>query len=262
MTSPPVMPPVQPEFHPEFGYLWPAVHTRRMVRIGLLSTAFGAMVGAIASIAMTHRGDPDAVRAQSALATEAPSTVGTAPPTTAVPMPAATPSVAAGNAAAPIVSAGTAAAPAAGSSQQMPSVTAVQSQEPPPATAATSCREQTWPYLDGKCLKNTARKKHQVRVLKPETPTQSAPAETAPAATTPATTAAVKPQDSSKAAKKRENKSVQRRERRRDREFVDTERGHDIERDRDIDRHRYVDPRNAYASPYEPRYEVRGGWGW
>src|SRR5256885_3483250 len=83
VISPVFRPPVQPEFHPEFGYLWPAANTRRMMRIGLFATAFGAMVGAIAAIGMTHRPDPDAQRAQTALAVETPPTVGAAPATTA-----------------------------------------------------------------------------------------------------------------------------------------------------------------------------------
>src|SRR5215208_2095655 len=66
VRSPPVVPPVQPEFHPEFGYLWPASHTRRIMRIGLFATVFGAMIGGITAITMTHRNDPDAERVQAA----------------------------------------------------------------------------------------------------------------------------------------------------------------------------------------------------
>jgi hypothetical protein len=246
VISPAFRPPEQPEFHPEFGYLWPAAHTRRMMRIGLLATAFGAMVGAIAAIGMTHRPDPDAQRAQTALAVETPSTVGAAPATTAAAaVKAVTP---------PITTAPNAAAVA-----------------PPPA--ATSCKEQTWPYLDGKCIKNSTRKRQQVRVLKPETPAQSAPAEAA-GTTTPETTAVVKPEEPSKASKKREKKTAETRQRRRDRdrEYADTDRSRTYsDRGRvDFERDRYVDDtRSAYAGPYERRYEpyqrryeTRGGWGW
>jgi hypothetical protein len=248
VISPAFRPPEQPEFHPEFGYLWPAAHTRRMMRIGLFATAFGAMVGAIAAIGMTHRPDPDAQRAQTALAVETPPTVGAAPATTAAAaVTAVTPTI-----------------------TTAPNVAAV---PPPRGTAAASCKEQTWPYLDGKCIKNSTRERQQVRVLKPETPVEPAPVEAA-AAPTPETTAVVKPEEPLKASKKREKKTVGTRQRRRDRdrEFADTDRSRTYsDRGRvDFERGRYVDDtRSAYAGPYERRYEpyerryeTRGGWGW
>jgi hypothetical protein len=246
VTPPPVVLPEPPEFHPEFGYFWPASHTRRMMRIALISTVFGVLVGVIAVVAMTPRSDPDAVRAQTAF--EASSTVGAATSsvgaatsaTAAAPEPAATPTVAAESAQPPVAS------------------------EAMPAAASVSCQEQTWPYLDGKCLKSNTRKKQQVRVLKPETSAQSASVE---ADAAPETTAAVK-EEPTRASKKREKKSAKTRERRRHREFEENDRGRDIPRDREIqrgryvDRDRYLDPRRAYASPYESRYDMRGGWGW
>jgi hypothetical protein len=255
VRSPPVLPPVQPEFHPEFGYFWPAAHTRRMVRIGLLSTAFGAMVGAIVAIAMTHRGDADADAdaVQSVLAVQAPRTVGAAPAATAAAaVTAVTPTVAAQSAVSP--------SPVEAAPKTAGGATS-------PAAHANSCNEQTWPYLDSKCIKNSTRKRQQVRVLKPETPAQSAPAETALSATpesSAGTAAAVKSQEPPKVSNKREKKIARSRERRRDRDFADTDRSRTFrERERDdTERGRYVDSRSAYESPYERRYEVRGGWGW
>jgi len=248
VISPAFRPLEQPEFHPEFGYLWPAANTRRMMRIGLFATAFGAMVGAIAAIGMTHRPDPDAQRAQTALAVETPPTVGAAPATTAAAAVTAVP---------PTIT-------------TAPNAAAV---PPPRGTAAASCKEQTWPYLDGKCIKNSTRKRQQVRVLKPETPAPSTPAEAA-TTTAPETTAVVKPEEPPKASKKREKKTAETRQRRRDRdrEYADTDRSRAYnDRGRgDFERGRYVDDsRSAYAGPYERRYEpyerryeTRGGWGW
>ena len=214
---PQVLPPTPPEFHPEFGYIWPAAHTRRVVRVGLMSTAFGLLFGAIAVLAMTPRADPDVGRAATALSAvpvDEPATVGAA----------------------------TSAAPVAPVETATPTVAAKQ-------PAAKSCKEQTWPYLEGKCLNNTTRKRQPVRVLKPETPAQSAPAQVVPASE-PEITAAGKTQEPPKAAKKRE-KTAKTRQRERDREFADRERG------------RYADPRSAYASPYVSRYEMAPrGWGW
>jgi hypothetical protein len=214
---PQVLPATPPEFHPEFGYIWPAAHTRRLVRVGLMSTAFGLLFGAIAVLAMTSRADPDGGRAATALsavAVEEPATVG----------------------------ATTSAAPVAPVETATPILAAKQ-------PTAVTCKEQTWPYLEGKCLSNTTRKRQPVRVLKPETPAQSGPAQVVPA-WEPEITAAGKTQEPSKATKKRE-KTAKTRQRERDREFRDRERG------------RYADPRSAYASPYGSRYEMAPrGWGW
>jgi len=72
----------------------------------------------------------------------------------------------------------------------------------------------------------------------------------------------VKPPEPPKISKTREKKIAKSRERRRDREFAEAARGR---RDADpgpfVEPRRY-EPRSAYASPYEPRYEVRGAWGW
>jgi hypothetical protein len=229
MTSPQVLPPTPPEFHPEFGYFWPAAQGRRLMRVGLMSTAFGVLFGAIAVLAMSPRPDPDlahAATALSAVSVDEPTTVGT------VPSPA------------PVARASANAAPSAPVGTLMPPVTTVLAKEPA-ATAAKSCKEQTWPYLEGTCLNTSARKRQPARVLKPETSAQSAPAQVVPA---PEITAAAKSQEPSKASSKRE-KRAKARQRERDREFADRERG------------RYVDPRSAYAGPYV--YETpRRGWGW
>jgi hypothetical protein len=221
MGPPQVFPPVPPELHPEFGYIWPAAHTRRMVRVGLMSTAFGLLFGAIAVLAMSPRADPDPARAATALSA----------------VPADEPAT---------VGATTSAVPAIPVETAMPSVTAALPKQPT-ATAGKSCKEQTWPYLEGKCLNNATRKRQPVRVLKPEAPAQSAPAQVVPASV-PEITAVAKTQKPPKAAKKREKTA---KTRQRDREAVDTDRG------------RFADPRSAYASPYGSRYETpRRAWGW
>jgi hypothetical protein len=221
-SSPPISPLEPPEFHPEFGYIWPAAHTRRMVRVGLMSTAFGVLFGAIAVLAMTPRADPDvapAATALSAVAVDEPATVGA------------------------VMSAS--AAPAIAVETATPAIAARE----PTRSTAKSCKEQTWPYLEGNCLNNTnnaTRKRQPARILKPEA---ALPARVVPPST-PEITAAAKTQESSKAAKKRE-KTEKTRQRRRDREFADRDRGP------------YADPRSAYASPYVSRYETpRRSWGW
>jgi hypothetical protein len=187
MLSPQDLPPVPPEFHPEFGYIWPAVHTRRMVRIGLMSAAFGVLCGAIAVLATTPRTDSDAERTATVLAAVSPDE------------PAA-------------VGAATSVAPVA--SVEMAT---------PPVVAAKGCNDQTWPYLESGCLNSAARKRQPARVLKPEAPAQSAPAQVVPASG-PEITAAAKIDAPSKAAKKRE-KTAKTRRQGRDREVADRERG-------------------------------------
>lgn len=226
MSSSEVSPPSPPEFHPEFGYIWPAAQTRRLVRVGLMSTAFGVLFGVIAVLAMSPRPDPDLARAATAL-----SVVAVDEPTTVRAATSATAALAA-----PVETA--------------PSPIAAALPTQPPAAAAKSCKEQTWPYLEGKCLNSTARKRQPLRVLKPEAPAQSAPAQVVPAST-PEITAAAKIEEPPKAAKKREKTAKTRRQRERSRELADRERGP------------YGDPRSAYAGPYDSRYETpRRGWGW
>jgi hypothetical protein len=196
-----------------------------------MSTAFGVLFGAIAVLAMSPRPDPDVAHSAtvlSAVSIDEPATTGAAA------------------SAAPVAAGSATAAPSAPVGTVMPPVTAVLAKEPT-AAAAKACKEQTWPYLDGTCLNNTTRKRQPARVLKPETPAQSASAQVGPA---PEITAAAKNQEPSKASKKREKTAKARqRARERDREFADRERG------------RYVDPRSAYASPYV--YETpRRGWSW
>jgi hypothetical protein len=217
-----------PEFHPEFGYFWPAAHTRRIVRIGLASMAFGVVFGGIAVLAMTPRPDPDLMRAETALlAAPADNPV-------AVEAPAPTP-VAAG-----LIPGAEAPQPLAAS-----------------AAPAKPCNEQTWPYLDSKCLNGTPPKRQHVRIFRPEAPAQSAPAQVVPAAPSEVTAAAHVPEPPVATAKKRQKAAQTRERRRRDSGEV-----------AEVDpRARYADPRNAYASPYEryDRYQPPrrdGGWGW
>jgi hypothetical protein len=225
MPSPQVFPPEPPEFHPEFGYFWPAAQTRRLVSVGLLSTVFGLLFGAIAVVAMTPRADPGPGPAETALcaaSVDEPVTVGVATSASVTSATAVDPAIAPISAAAPTQST---------------------------ATATKSCREQIWPYLDGNCLNNTARKRPPARVLKPEAPAQSAPAQVVPVPT-PEITAAARAAESSKASRKRE-KMARMRQRERDRGIAERERG------------RYADPRSAYASPYVSRSEMpRRGWDW
>src|SRR6478609_955373 len=67
MPSPLALPPTPPEFHPEFGYIWPAAHNRRLMRIALTSTAAGALFGIIVALVMTSRADPDVAHTATAL---------------------------------------------------------------------------------------------------------------------------------------------------------------------------------------------------
>jgi hypothetical protein len=222
-SSPPISPLEPPEFHPEFGYIWPAAHTRRMVRVGLMATAFGVLFGAVAVLAVTPRANPDVALAVTALS--------------AVPVEETATAVQA-------TSAG--AAPAVPVETTTPPVAAKQ----PTASAASSCQEQTWPYIESQCLDTATRKKPAVRILKPEAGERSAPAQViSPSSREITTTATI--DEPPKAAKKRE-KTEKARQRRRDREVADRERGP-----------YYADPRSAYATPYVSRYETpRRGWGW
>jgi hypothetical protein len=209
MPSPLTPRPAPPEFHPEFGYIWPAAHNRRLMRIALTSTAAGALFGVIVALVMTSRADPDLAQTTTALSaapTQEQGIVG----------PASAPTT-----------------PVSAAAAESPAVT-------------KSCNEQTWPYLDSKCLNNKTRKPQPARILKPEVPTQSALAQVAqpPEAET---TAAVKAEAKPK-ARKREKTTRRRRD--LDREFAAADR-----------RGRYADSSNA--TPYPPRYEARGpAWAW
>jgi hypothetical protein len=209
MPSPLAVPPAPPEFHPEFGYFWPAAHNRRLVRIALTSTAAGALFGIIAALAMTSRADRDVAPTAAALSVapaQDPVIVGSVPAQTTPVRAAATES--------PVVT--------------------------------KSCNEQTWPYLESKCLNKETQQ--PARILKPEAPAQSALARVVQPPEAEITTAAKA--EARPKAKKREKTSKRRRD--RDREFAATDRGG-----------RYVDSRDAYAMPYQPRYEARGSaWGW
>src|SRR4051794_40681793 len=59
-------PPPTPTFHPEMGYLCPSPHSRRVLRVGLISGACGLAFGAIAATALMSTPSPSATRAQSA----------------------------------------------------------------------------------------------------------------------------------------------------------------------------------------------------
>jgi hypothetical protein len=47
----------EPDFHPEFGFMCPSSGFRRVVRVAVLSIAFGVTVGAIAVFALGPRAD-------------------------------------------------------------------------------------------------------------------------------------------------------------------------------------------------------------
>lgn len=47
----------EPDFHPEFGFMCPSSHFRRVVRVAIVSIAFGATAGAIAVFALAPRAD-------------------------------------------------------------------------------------------------------------------------------------------------------------------------------------------------------------
>jgi hypothetical protein len=223
MQSPQDFRSAPPEFHPEFGYFWPAAQTRRIARIGLAATACGALFGAIAVLAMTPHPDPDAVRIESAL--------------TVTPLESPAPTVASNPT--PVVAAAA-----------TPTIAA-----PEPAVPAKPCKEQTWPYLDGKCTNGTPIKQDQVRVLRPEAPAQSAPALVVPATPSDVTAAAQLPETPAAKSKKAQ-KVAQSRQRKR--------RGYDDMAEADP-RSRYGDPRSAYAAPSGGRYEqppARRDWGW
>lgn len=214
MPSPLTLPPAPPEFHPEFGYIWPAAHNRRLLRIALASTAAGALFGIIVALVMTSRADPDVAHTATALSV--------------APAPAQDPVIV---------------GPAAVPTKPVPAAAA----ESPVITK--SCNEQTWPYLDSKCLNNHTPKPQPARILKPEAPTQSALAQVVQPPEAEKTTAAGKAEAKPK-AKKREKTTKRRRN--RDREFAATDGGA-----------RYVDSGGAYAAPYPPRYEARGpAWSW
>ena len=223
MPSPQVLPPAPPEFHPEFGYLWPAAHTRRVVRVGLMSTAFGVLFGAIAVLAMSPRADPDVARAATALSAvpvDEPATVGPRHLPRLRPL---------------------------SKRRRRPWLPHCRSNRPPQPPNRAKSRLG---LISRASASTTRRRKRQpARILKPEAPAQSAPAQVVPAST-PEITAAAKTEAPPKAAKKRE-KTAKTRQRERDREFADRERG------------RYADPRAAYASPYGSRYEAPPRrWGW
>jgi len=181
------------------------------MRIALTSTAAGALFGIIAALVMTSRADRDVAPTATALSVppaQEPVIVGSVPAQTAPVRAAATES--------PVVS--------------------------------KFCNEQTWPYLDGKCLNKETQKQQPARILKPEAPAQSAPARVVQPPEAEITTAAraeAKPK-----AKKPEKTSKHRRD--RDRKLAATDR-----------RGRYVDSGEAYATPYAPRYEASGSaWSW
>jgi hypothetical protein len=209
MPSPQVLPPAPPEFHPEFGYLWPAAHNRRTLRTALMATAFGVLLGLFAASVMASRAPDEGAQTATALS--------------AVPAePARAEAVSAPTAVAPTVAA------------------------PAPAVSTKSCSEQTWPYIDTKCLNETKMrsKREPVRILKPEAAVRSA-AQMPEAEVTASAKAEESPRTSKKSAK--------RRQRQHDRETVYTDRGR---------YDRSVDPRSAYATPYRPPYEMRRGWDW
>jgi hypothetical protein len=55
-------------FHPEFGYLCPSPRVRGAFRVACWAGGIGILFGAVATLALVPRGDPDAGRAAAALA--------------------------------------------------------------------------------------------------------------------------------------------------------------------------------------------------
>ncbi len=115
---------------------------------------------------------------------------------------------------------------------------------PPTASMdAKPCTEQTWPYMASHCLAGADRKPQEMRVLRPEEPVQSAPAKVMPAK--PSETIAATPETEAKAPPKKKVRAAHRRRNKRTRPPTE------------------LDPRSAYATPYEMRYALpRRDWGW
>jgi hypothetical protein len=205
-----------PEIHPEFGYFCPSPDFRRRARLVLLTAGIGAIFGAAGVLALAPRADPahgpEAALAAAALAAPAPE-------------------------------------PSSLGSESAPPTTGTVAT--PTATAsAKSCKEQTWPYLDDKCLSGKLRRWHHVRVLPPDAPAQSASSSVDTAST-------ITQPESTNAASKKPEKSRPRRAKTRN-------------RDRDYE----SDARSAYATRYggtsydrgayyeRPSRQNRDGWSW
>ncbi len=146
--------PTPEDLHPEFGYLAPKAPLRRNLRVGLLAGIVGLVLGGVAVMALAARSKPEVAKPEPTLAFASIDEVATAP-AAASPEPVADP------------------IPASTTPGTPTGVT------PPPGAAAKPCKEQTWPYLGSNCLTGTTHRWRRIRVLPPDTPTQTAPVKTA-----------------------------------------------------------------------------------
>jgi hypothetical protein len=170
MPAPHEFNPPPRELHPEFGYLCPTIGMRRTARVALASMAVGMVLGAAGVLALSPRAERDGQILDPTFAfapsePAGPLAVGKQPTLT----------------------------PAGTTGQAM-----VGSEKPSSPAANKPCTEQTWPYLDAKCLKGNTSAVRDVRVLpadaaEPAAGETSATPGTAAAAATPIAAPAAKP---------------------------------------------------------------------
>jgi hypothetical protein len=168
--------PLPTEFHPEFGYLVPSPQLRRVMLVALVAALGGALFGGAGVLALNARQDR-------AVAVDVPA-VATAQIADAAMQP------------------GAGFAPVADIVE-------------PVAASAKPCAEQTWPYLDRKCVTGITSRFRHVRMLPPEMRSRAEPVKSADAANERATP----PEPEATPTKKR--KSASRRTRSRDNDELD-----------------------------------------
>jgi len=179
------------EFHPEFGFLAPSPQLRRLMRIALVAGVVGATLGGAAVLAVGRQSDvaEPGARVEPTLTVAQTSQDEIAP----------------------------------GSE-----FTLASNPVPEPAAAAKPCNEQTWPYLDRKCLTGITTRWRHVRVLPPDERAQAQPLKSAEMENEPS-----KPSEpSATPAKKR--KSASRRSRCRSRDGDDLAGASDFAAARDV----------------------------
>jgi hypothetical protein len=137
------------EFHPEFGFLVPSPELRRVIRITVVAALIGAVFGGAGVFALTAR----------------PQDRGPAP---------AEPTFAIAQTVEVRPAGGGEARPTAGSEFAVAS-----NRSPQPSVAAKPCNEQTWPYLDRKCLTGVVTRWRHVHVLPPDAGAKAAPVKSA-----------------------------------------------------------------------------------
>jgi hypothetical protein len=159
------------EFHPEFGFLAPSPQVRRVIRTAAIAALIGAVFGGAGVFALGARSERAGGPAEPGLAVAQ-----TAEDISTVGGPLV---LASHNASEPVVS-------------------------------AKPCKEQTWPYLDRKCLTGIVTRWRHVRVLPPD-----ARAEAGPINAPELNSEGVKPSEPS-ATPSKKRKSAKRRSRNRD----------------------------------------------